>query len=461
MRLGQLQNRDSPGPLLPALKQLRLNNPDEWSMSQLPLFFTPSLLSLEVMSVPENQQSVFLSFLITLADEAPYLTTITLGPGVLTTASLEACSNFKFLRHLELKEVNISIDFNLLTAIGKLRELDTLVLDDRNGCYRELSEEPIRSVGFISLKKLHITGALALIRLLCNAVGSVILEDLGLTVVRSAPPPRSTKGKKQSKRSSAHGGTEVDSMTKDICDLLQAGSWRGTLKSIRLNQLQNYHEIDDWPGGSQIPSKPFNLPDMILDYLLEHTKLEHLEIEGWTLPETISCHKLFFSDTFNLKTVCLPVGSKASTIQVIDLLSIAKSHPDLVSLQCGIQSLSNFTAPPLSIEMPSHGLKILSVGNSSEAAHAAIDWKQKLSIAAFLDTLFPNLERIETLFPKFERIETSFSSFGQIETRAGATNPSASEQWECIYDLVKMCQTSRLIHADRRHSASSPAGDEK
>jgi hypothetical protein len=137
---------------------------------------------------------------------------------------------------------------------------------------------------------------------------------------------------------------------------------------------------------------------MILDHLLEHTKLEDLEIEGWTLPETASGHKLFFSDTSNLKTSALPVGSKASTIHLIDLLSIAKSHPDLVSLQCGIESLSNFTSPPLSIEMPSHGLKILSVGSSSglEAADAAIDWKQKLSIAAFLDTLFPNLERIET-----------------------------------------------------------------
>jgi len=84
---------------------------------------------------------------------------------------------------------------------------------------------------------------------------------------------------------------------------------------------------------------------MILDHLLEHTKLEDLEIEGWTLPETASFNKNFFSDTFSLKSICLPVGSKASTIQLIDLLSIAKSHPDLASLQCGIESLSNFTSP--------------------------------------------------------------------------------------------------------------------
>jgi len=59
--------------------------------------------------------------------------------------------------------------------------------------------------------------------------------------------------------------------------------------------------------------------------------------------------------------------------------------------------------------MPSHGSKILSVGNSPEAVDA-VGWKQKLSIAAFLDTLFPILERVET---------------------QGGVN---SLQWACIYD---------------------------
>jgi len=111
---------------------------------------------------------------------------------------------------------------------------------------------------------------------------------------------------------------------------------------------------------------------------------------------------------------------------------------------------------PVELHLPSlnrnaHGLKVLSVGNSPEAgntvdgskipsfgnspeARNVVGWKQKLSIAASLDTLFPNLE--------------------PIETQAGAN----SEQWECIYDSVKMCQTSRLIHTNRRHSASSPPG---
>lgn len=192
--------------------------------------------------------------------------------------------------------------------------------------------------------------------------------------------------------------------------------------------------------GYQIFPILFDLPATFLDLLLKHTNLQYLEIAGWTLPETVSGHKSLFTDPSKkiprLKTICLPVGSNTFTIPLIDLLSIAKSHPDLVFLQCGIKSLSNFTCPPLSVEMPSHGLKIISIGISPEATDT-INWKQKMSIAALLDTLFPNLER--------------------IETQTGAN----SDQWGCIYDLVKMCQTSRLIHANRHNSVSSSAGDGK
>jgi len=176
------------------------------------------------------------------------------------------------------------------------------------------------------------------------------------------------------------GETEIDSMTADFFNLLKELS-RPALKIIRLNHHQDYREsgvVWEVPvfGGDlyKPPPKPLDLPVAILDFLLGHTNLEGLEIIGWTLPESASGHKLLFSDTSNLKTIRLPVGSKASTIHFIDLLSITKSHPDLVFLQCGIKSLSNFTSPPLSIEMPSHGLKVLSVGTSLEATDL-IDWK--------------------------------------------------------------------------------------
>jgi hypothetical protein len=84
---------------------------------------------------------------------------------------------------------------------------------------------------------------------------------------------------------------------------------------------------------------------MILNHLLEHTKLEDLEIEGGTVPATASGRKLILSDTSNVKTIRLSVGSKASTIQLIDLLSIARSHLDLVSLSNAV-SKAYRTSPP-------------------------------------------------------------------------------------------------------------------
>jgi len=167
--------------------------------------------------------------------------------------------------------------------------------------------------------------------------------------------------------------------------------------------------------------------------LLEHPNLEDLEIASWTLPESDTGHKLTFSEVLkrfrNLKTIRLPIGDNTPKIHLNELQSIAESCPNLISLQCGIEKISSFTPPPLSIEMPSHGLKVLSIGSSPQSEDV-VNWKQKLSIAAFLDTLFPNLER--------------------IETQVSGHN---SEQWGFIQDLVKMCQTSRLIHANRRSAS--------
>ena len=332
-----------------------------------------------------SRKSTIRAFII-LVDESPHLTTITFGPGILTTTCFETCLNFLSLRHLELKEAKISIDFKLITAIGTLPELDTFVLDDRIGYYErgDSDKESLPNVGFLRLKKLHITGTLALIRLLYNAaLGSEVLEDLGLTLVRKSAPSqcglsgshgkrknKSLKGNSRWRSSMSSGETGIDSMTTDFFNLLK-GLSRPVLKVIRLNHLQDYHESGVvWEvsvSGQDLykPSpQPLDLPVAILDFLLGHTNLEGLEIAGWTLPETASCHKLLFSDTSNLQTICLPVSSKASTIRFIDLLSIAKSPPDLVFLHCGIESLSSFTSPPLSVEMPSHGLKGLSAGIS-------------------------------------------------------------------------------------------------
>jgi hypothetical protein len=93
-----------------------------------------------------------------------------------------------------------------------------------------------------------------------------------------------------------------------------------------------------------------------------------------------------------------------------------------LALQCGFERLGiPPIAPTLAAHVPLHELKVLSVGHQN----SDIDQKQQLRIASFLDILFPNLER--------------------IETHTG----HHAEVWAHIYDLMKMCQASRLYHSNR------------
>jgi hypothetical protein len=115
-------------------------------------------------------------------------------------------------------------------------------------------------------------------------------------------------------------------MTRDFFHLLKAS--RLVLKRIRLNHLQDYYDVFVRQGMSgeemhELPLNPLDLPVVISKFLLGYTNLENLEIAGWTLPKTASGHKILFGNTSNLKNI---------TIHLIDLLAIAKSHPDLASL---------------------------------------------------------------------------------------------------------------------------------
>jgi hypothetical protein len=85
--------------------------------------------------VPEAQQSAFLSFLITLVDEAPLLSAITLGPGSFTTTCLNACLNFNYLGYIKFLYATSSINFDFLVTIGGLPELETFILHARTPTY--------------------------------------------------------------------------------------------------------------------------------------------------------------------------------------------------------------------------------------------------------------------------------------------------------------------------------------
>jgi hypothetical protein len=538
MRLAQLKIRDAPGPLLPSLKQLRVIEPNESSISQLSLFFTCSLQSLEATGVPEAQQSAFLSFLITLADEAPLLSAITIGPGSFTASCLNACLKFDHLRNLELIDAASSIDFDFLVAIGKLPELKSFILNARTATYisppvkilnqDELSnlnpfppprspspeavpvypgslfEPPVRcfspqgfisspegpplfrtpprapspnpspklpatpqpcdsgpidiqmpsgspdraaSVGrFVRLRRLDIIGSLPLIRDLYEHVISVDLEWLGMTLVRTSAPtfhvvaPALQKGKKNkhyANTAEVHKPattSSIDLETESFFTLVKNAvkeKWPLTLKSVRLGHLQDYRSETRHPYYSHMiynDPVPIALPFTTFGVLLKHEILEDLDIAGWTLPRTeTECpvDEILQATLPNLKKIHLPVGGQTHGIQLVQLLPIVHAFPRLVSLQYGFEQPGNSPIPLTpAADVPLHGLKVLSVGHQN-LPESAIDQKQQLRIANFLDILFPNLERIET----------------HAEHHA--------EVWAYIYELIKMCQVSRVNHANR------------
>ncbi|KAF8965793.1 hypothetical protein BDZ97DRAFT_1811054 [Flammula alnicola] len=478
-RLSQLHNHTQ-GPFFPSLNRLRIIVADS-SLAQLSLFLTPSLRSLEFSGTEENS---FISYLATLADEASSLSSITLGPlSRISRESMTVCLGFRNLRELQLLDVLPTFDSELLEEIGKLPELETFVLDARSVDYfpppmtatcfppkkkiiakreaeqrRQEEEEeravqqrlrkeledirtrssqlngspipsepstrppspcpsiqnftstelpsnpadvmddsdpaPSQKLGFYKLTKLHIVGETKLLKDVIDHVASADVNDVSLTVFTRTPD--------------AHYFASL------VEELLS--KWKETLNSVCIHY--------QWPDISQHAS-PGILPNATFERLLLQQSLERLEISGWAIDSDLKGHlrHLTTEAPSKLKIFHLPVQA-TNGMSLTRLRSIVEACPDLVSFQCGIKHLSNipsYPVPALATDMLNHGLEELSVGNPSPHD----DPQRLLLVAQYLDILFPKLKRIRT-------------------------HPGNNDkQWNYIYDLVKMCQTSRSHHGSR------------
>jgi len=438
---------------------------------------TNSLRSLELVNLADSNKEVFSSFLITLADECPRLSSITLGqdPGRrLSSSLLNDCLKFSHLAELELKDVLASIDFELLVTIGKaLPALESFILNGRTTTYSpkplaipltllrqeehapdgstpvmaqssftgEPTSSPLVDEGalssppqaekadaspqnFLLLKKLHVTGELALIKDLIPYVGSTVLEDMALTLVRSIPPRIITKttstwkggrGRKQQLTT-----TVIDEEGPFFVSIVVEAvlkTWNTTLTKLNLSQHEDYPTSADAPSGT--------LQSSVLR-ILSHPTLEHLEISGWKLDSLYRhLHPTSLSvASSKLKVLHFPVGIANEGIPLARLRFIAESFPNIVSFQSTIddlQSIPTYSRLEGAGNALSHGLEILSVGNASENSNP----QEILDIARHIFVLFPNLKEIRT-------------HEGQNE-----------EQWKYIHSLVQMFQIVRLDDAAR------------
>jgi hypothetical protein len=473
IRLAQLHNPKSP--FFPHLKHLRVINADS-SLSHLNFLLTNSLRSIELVNLTDSNKEVFSSFLITLADECPRLSSITLGQDPsqrLASSLLTDCLNFSHLCELELKDVLAAVDFELLVTIGQaLPALENFILNARTAKY---SPKPLvipptlpqlvaeergtdgstpeitvpqdrRDDGFLSaggpaaahplpgmaqssfaasssspqaeksdvssvpppnfllLKKLHVTGKLALIQDLVRYVGSTALEDLALTLVRSTPSNKWGTGKRQSL-------TPFTSVIKESVHT----TWKTTLRKLYIGQHEDYPTSTD--------TVPPTLQLSALN-ILSHPTLEHLEVSGYRLESLSIPLAQLYPLSSKFKVLHFPVGITNKGIPLSDLRLIAESCPNIISFQSTItdlQSIPTYNRLKGAENALSHGLEILSVGNALENSNA----QEILDVARHLFILFPNLKEIRT-------------HEGQNEG-----------QWKYIHSLVQMFQIVRLDDAAR------------
>jgi len=473
---------------------------------------TNSLRSIELVNLTDSNKEVFSSFLITLADECPRLSSITLGqdPGRrLSSSLLSDCLKFSHLCELELKDVLAAIDFELLVTIGQaLPALESFILNARTAKYspKPLAIPPIlpqlvaeeRGTGgsmpditepedikddgfwggmsaaspwpgmaqssfagestssplvdeaapssslqaekadvssvpppnFLSLKKLHVIGELVLIEELVRYVGSAVLEDLALTLVRFTRPKTVTRSINKvkgggGKSSSLNRGlktrtTVVDEESPSFVSVVEEAvhnTWKATLTKLYLGQHEDYFDL---------PSPDATSPTLQASALkvLSHPTLEHLEVSGWKLDSlSTPLYQLSLASS-KLKVLHFPVGITNKGIPLSDLRLVAESCPNIVSFQSTItdlQSIPTYSRLKGAENALSHGLEILSVGNALENSNA----QEILDVARHLFILFPNLKEIRT---------------------HGGQNEG---QWKYIHSLVQMFQIVRLDEAAR------------
>jgi hypothetical protein len=284
---------------------------------------------------------------------------------------------------------------------------------------------------FLRLKRLHVTGELALIKDLIGYTRSTALEDIALTLVRSTRPKivqewkevvTYSTVKRRTKATTTRVRTEdkvVDVETPLFVSAVEDvhTTWENTLTKLYLGQYETYssNERDTTSPILQFSS---------IAKILSHPTLELLEVSGWEL-DSLS---IPFSELSpKLKVLHLPVGIGNKGISLSNLRLVAESCPNIISLQSSIIDLQGIPAyNPLegASNALSHGLEILSVGNTSVNPNP----KDVLDIARHLFILFPYLKEIRT-------------HEGQNE-----------EQWMYIHSLVQLLQTGLLDDAARERA---------
>ncbi|KAF8801979.1 hypothetical protein BYT27DRAFT_7308374, partial [Phlegmacium glaucopus] len=448
-------SQDLETPFFPHLSDLVIVDADT-SLSYLELLLTPSLKSLEVSRIPDAQQPRLFSFLITLAQVAPLLQSLILGPGQFPSISIYTIFQFRNLRQLELKDAVSEMNFAFFKSLGSLPALESLILDARSCEYvsstttmggksdKESSKNDISDTGdaFNQLMKLHVIGSPLFLEDLVPQIASTRLEDVSIMVACLFYEELEIKGTKKRpmekereaqcllelELKSLEGESEEERRLRAINERKEEKRrldvYNNTPFVALLRLLPSRCAFSHSPQQALIP--PTLLKEAFRTLLL-HPTIENLIVKGWRL-DSVEDSILGLAELApsNLKGLFLPLDETNSGISLSTLRHIAIACPKLESLRCCINPLSlipEYTVP--TTEALFHGLRTLSVGNLSP--HWQPDSKKLYLIACHLDRLFPHLETINT------------------------SEEHNGEQWVVVNELVKMCQKARM---DERFRAS-------
>ena len=186
--------------------------------------------------------------------------------------------------------------------------------------------------------------------------------------------------------------------------------WAGTLAHVMTH--------------SSVPGVASEIPDKTFGALMRLPRLEHLEISGWKVVSNITETICQNTDTkvSILKVFHLPEDSNAVSIPLSDLRAIAEACPDLQSLRCRLENLSDISNQPGSVPL-SHPLETLTVGDT----RPSLEFDLVLEVARYVDNLFPGIKEIRPL----EDVAQN------------------AEQWRWIDKLVKLRQSARLDDKNR------------
>ena len=380
VRIAQLQT----SALFPSLRHLEYC-PNERS-SNIFLFLSPLLDSLEIYYFQGLENTVVGPFLVTLSSSPQMLRRIVLRDGRMSVDIFKkSFVHFKQLRSLELSAAVFMTDMSLFEVLGTLPSLESFTLEIYNP-----ESHPAHAPGipnsqsgalryFEALENLHVRGSFFLIQHLLYFIDSLCLKSIYVLPFTDCDR-------------NEHEHEPEDLLTPSMT--IVASKWLQSLKNLTIDSDDTTHR-----------NSKFLMP------LADLHELQTLELVGWRMEKNNDALRCLAISWPKLRSLTI----NQTYLSLTNLRIIAESCPELRHLYI---ELDIDTIPPfdeISSKRLCHKLEILDVIGVHKSNRRMLERRLEIQIAQHLDSIFPNLKTI---------------------------NVEDDNLLE-IYDLVKLCQDVR------------------